>query len=520
MRLFSYAHFTIIIGLLLSLALTHSSLGAHTLRVMPTVDTTKVVQLLDSARALVYSQPQNSRSLLEEAMIVSNELKYDAGKASCFNILGILSSSQGQLDSSRYFFEQSLNQWELQGNKKQISNLLGNLGVILAQQNQLAQAIEYNKKSLSVKLKLKDTIPIANGYNNLGNLYQDLGNTHQALYFQHKSLKLRIAIADSMRLSASYINLGDLHNSINTSDSAQYYGHRALVIANRNSRKVVMAYAYGVLAEYFYLKEQFDSALIYVDKSLGISLETGMAPLTEEETLLKSQIYVSQGKTYKALQTINSLQEYTDPIMRISALRIKAKVYKSIGDHKRAIPFYEKYNRLNDSTQAINQKNNIAEITANHFFELRELELTNKQQLEEKALTLMVNQEEEETARMYLIIALLAIMIIICIFLYLHLKRKNTLLQNQRQEIDHLMVLQKEVIEARTVQLLSNKHAISDYTFLNTHELKEPLQKIIDIVNVTDAETLDKASSLQSVKSSAEELETAIQKINRALHKH
>lgn len=509
---------TIIIALFLLSRLTDATPVSSGVMKENSFDTLSIIQLIDSAGSLINTNSSASRLLLKKAAIASNEIKYYAGKAKIFNTLGILVYQKGKIDSASYYFEQSLNQWELLNNKKQISNLLGNLSVILAQQNELAKAIDYNKKSLKIKIELKDTIPLANGYNNLGNLYQDIGNTEEALYFQHKSLKLRLAIMDSSRLPASYINLGDLHNLIGSLDSAKYYGNKALSIQVPNKDNWGIANSYGVLAEFHYLNNDLDSALYYVNESLSLVEKIGAISLFEEMTILKTNIFVKQQKTNEALQTISSIQSFSDPIMNSDALKIKAQIFRQLKNNRKAAFYFKKYNQLNDSLYETNQKNKVAEISANHFYELQELELKNERELRENSLLQIVNQKQEETSRLWLVIGLFALLTILCFFSFSLIKRKNEILNKQRLEIDKLLQVQKEVIEVRTTELLVNKDAISQYTLLNSNELKTPLSKILNTINLSKKEEVGSEYFFKSLKESAEELEEAVRKISKALH--
>lgn len=247
--------------------------------------------------------------------------------------------------------------------------------------------------------------------------------------------------------------------------------------------------------------------------------ELGLADLSEEMITLQAKIYVKQNNLDRALQSITSQKTYLSTKIGISVLKILAQIYQKKGEYKQSAFYYEKYNLKNDSIQKINQDNRIAQVTKSPFYELRELELKNKQNLKEDELKQVIAEKQEMASRLWLIISFVGLLITLSILFSFSLKRKNKSLKNQRLKIDKLMVMQEEVIELRTSELLSSKNTISRYAFHNTHELRAPLSKIQGIINFSNKEDIGGEDFFRSLKVSAEELELAIREISSALHK-
>lgn len=128
-------------------------------------------------------------------------------------------------------------------------------------------------------------------------------------------------------------------------------------------------------------------------------------------------------------------------------------------------------------------------------------------------------QKQEIASRLWLIICLAGLLLALSIWFSLLIKGKNKALNQQREEIEKLIVKQEEVIEIRTNELLSSKKAISRYTFLNSHEIRTPLSKVLSIINLSNQEDLGGDAFFKSLKISAEELEVAIREISNELNK-
>lgn len=484
------------------------------------VDTTQITQLYDSARLLINSNPDTSKLLLIKALGLSNELQFHPGKARGYNYLGVLAYQKGLFDSTEYYFNLSLKEWETLNNKKQVSNLLGNLSVVFAAQGRLTDAIIYNKRSVKLKLAFRDTIPIANGYNSLSSLYKNIGNLKEALYFQYKALRLREVVGDSIRLSSCYVNLGAIYNLTGDLDSAHYFTSKALTLQILYNDKWGMANSYGVFGELYYLKNSLDSAINYVDQSIALSDQLGLADLSEEMIVLQSRIFIEQNKLDKALQNLLSKEKYLDINLSISVLKILAQIYQKKGKYKVSNHYYDLYVLKNDSIQKVRIDNKIAELTAKYFYDLREMELKNEQSLKQADLELQIEQKQLAQWRLTIVLIFIGIILIITLWYFKSLKKKNQVLERQRQEIEAFNEKQKEIIEMRTTELLSTKNIISRYAFLNSHELRGPLARILGMIHLSDKQEIDQDTFIKSLKLSAQELESAVRKISDELNKN
>jgi tetratricopeptide (TPR) repeat protein len=484
------------------------------------VDTTLVIRLYDSTRLLINSSPDTARLLSIKALKYSRELHFSSGIAMGYNYLGILAHQKGLFDSTEYYFSSSLREWEALDNQKQVSNLLGNLSVVFADQGRLTDAIIYNMRSIKLKLEFRDTIPLANGYNSLSKIYQDIGNLKEALYFQYKSLRLREAVNDRMRLSSCYGNLGAIYNLTGDLDSAYYFAHKALVLQTRHNNKLGLANSYGVLGEFHYLSNSLDSAMNYVDQSMALSEQLGLATLSEEMIVLQARIFIAQNKLDAALQNLLPKEKYLNTSLSISVLKILAQTYQKKAQYKVSNHYYDLFTMRNDSIQQLSINNKIAGLSAKYSYDLRELELKNEQSLKQADLELQIEQKQLAQWRLIFVLIFIGIILLITLGYFLSSKKKNQVLESQRQEIEVLNAKQNEIIQMRTTELLSSKDIISRYAFLNSHELRGPLARILGMIHLSDSEAMDQETFIKLLKTSATELDEAVRKIGKELNEN
>ena len=108
-------------------------------------------------------------------------------------------------------------------------------------------------------------------FTNIATCYDEQKKYDSAIFFYHQSLKISRAIDRPDMISNVYFGLGETYTNIDSEDSARYYLLRCLDI-RRNFYKehhTQTALIYKELAKYYQKYQKFDSAFLYIQKSLG-----------------------------------------------------------------------------------------------------------------------------------------------------------------------------------------------------------------------------------------------------------
>ncbi|MEM6525424.1 MAG: tetratricopeptide repeat protein [Bacteroidota bacterium] len=486
-------------------------------------DTVTTIAWNDLSAKLWRSNPDSSRLLANKALALSEKLLFEKGKALSYNNLGALNFFKGQFDSAYYYWNSSLKAWEIMNDQKQVSKLLGNLALVLKEQGKLAEAVRFNQQAVELREEFKDTLQIAIGYNNLGILYDEMGDTEKALHFHYKALRLREIIGDSVRLSSTYANLGSTYNQIGNYDSAQYFLDKALALKKANSDLWGMASVYGMLTELYFLRNSLDSATNYVSRGLTLAEQVNARFLWVEMKLWQAKIHLEQGKLDLALLSVDACESYLieqNITSTITALQLQATIYYKKKQYEKAALYYNMYAQKSDSLNEVNTKNKIQELTTKYFYDLREVELKRAQELKQAEFDKIIEDKQTAQFRLLMILGFVAVILVITLWYYRQIRNKNVALNKQRLEIQKLNQKQREIIEMRTTELLSTKDAISRYAFLNSHELRAPLARILGIIHLSDKKDLDGDTFIKSLKDSAKELDEAVRKISEELNRY
>jgi hypothetical protein len=103
----------------------------------------------------------------------------------------------------------------------------------------------------------------------------------------------------------------------------------------------------------------------------------------------------------------------------------------------------------------------------------------------------------------------------------LRISEQNLKLTMQRDEINQLNQSLEERIRARTEELLKKNRQLAEYMFINSHLLRAPLARILGLIELMQREiesTGNHAEYLHKMKTSGEELDSVVRKINDALN--
>ena len=201
----------------------------------------------------------------------------------------------------------------------------------------------------------------------------------------------------------------------------------------------------------------------------------------------------------------------------ISELELLSDIYYRIKDFKKAAYYLGLFIQENDSIQRVRSENKIAEISSKHYYDIRELEIKNLQAIEEQELNSKIETEQVNQTRLAIVLIFVITTLIAILYFFVQLTKKNKQLIEQQKKIEVLTAEQQEIINTRSTELSSAKDAVSRFAFLNAHELRAPLARILGVIHLSDKNDIDEKRFISAIKISIKELEAAILKIKEEL---
>ncbi len=175
------------------------------------------------------------------------------GIARMQNNLGIVAHDMGKLSEAEMHYLNAYEIYKENGLWTEECGALGNIGLILYDKKLYDSALVYFHEVMDKlhpdSLGSTNQQYILSGvYNNTALAYSDQGEYRMALGYLRKGLQLARQIDDQYLISSVYINLGSLFRDLKDQDSAFYYLHRALKISKKRGFRHLELDTYDELA--------------------------------------------------------------------------------------------------------------------------------------------------------------------------------------------------------------------------------------------------------------------------------
>ncbi len=452
--------------ILLIYCVSYGQLNVDSLRVViasQKEDTSKVLTMGHLIYELSYGNKEEAQSISDEAMALAQELNFEKGIASVYDLKGIIHLDMGDLDSAQSFFIKALRYYEEVNDNRKIFTSYQKLGQVHGLRNSFDIAKDYYDKAFDIAVNLGDERLIGNAYNSLGSFF-----INQGWYFgdnYNDSIK-----ADSaFRLSIPYLskavesfekaeyikgvalahaNMAIIHKQTGNLPESKRSMKRAEEYFDRMGFKIYLVSAYNHLNNIFLQEEQFDSALYYNDKSLKLAKD------------LDSKFDLR-----------NAYAQYS-------------YIYEALGDYKKSLEYNKLYDDLNAQILDKDKQATIDELEVKYKSESQEQELT-------------IQKAENERQKLILIIIVVVVVSLILLISFLirknirenHLKKILIQQTEELKSINEEMSTQRDQLAEANLKLQEVNAEQSNIMAVVAHDLRAPLNKIkglADVMEMTD----------------------------------
>jgi serine phosphatase RsbU (regulator of sigma subunit) len=218
------------------------------------------------------------------------------------------------------------------------------------------EAIKVWRLSLSSFEAINDKVGIANILSNIGATYANQGDDVMALEFHLKSLKAAEEVKDTLRIATSMINIGIVYlNKPANHDIAIKYYLSALPLSEKLGNNDAVGTAAVNLGEIYFLRENYDTALYYYEKSLNAfrKSNSGDVPYTLSNI---GKVYMKRGDFQKAIsfqqEAYDIAKQFKSKLGMTFALLGLAETYSEMGNNKTAIKTYNRAREIAEEIRA------------------------------------------------------------------------------------------------------------------------------------------------------------------------
>jgi serine phosphatase RsbU (regulator of sigma subunit) len=386
-------------------------------------DTTRLEAFNDIAWSLLYTNPDSTYILGHQELEIARSKRLKNCETKALNTIGASYQVKGNFIKAIDFYQQSLKIREELKDFKGVASSLANIGSIYININEFDKALEYQLRSLKLAEEMGNKESMASSLNNIGIVYQNLAEYQKALDYNKKSLKLYETLNDKQGVAASYANIGNTYASLEENEKALEYQLKSNAIAKEIGDKFGESTSLTAIGKSYMKQKKFSLALDCLNKSIQIAKES-------EDIVSEKEV------TYVLYET-----------------------YKEIGNHLKALEYYERHVILKENILKEDNQRKIANKELEYQYEKKAAADSVKNEEERKvtnALILAKNaQIDQDTTQKWALYGGLFLLLVFGGTMYNRFRitnKQKNIIEIQKQKTEH----QKEIIEDKQKEILAS----------------------------------------------------------------
>ncbi len=383
---------------------------------------------------------------LDQSIIISNSNGYNYLRARAGNAKGLTLFHAGRYEEAIQTYQAALVVAEENEFHEEESTILGNMGGVYFQMDDYPSAIKYSQASLDIAIEIDDTDDIAYGNLRLAVVYEEIDSLELSIFYNTKASKSAESLGNYVLLTYIEKTLGNIHKKLSRLDSALYHHEKAREFA--------------ILAGE---QENIASTTIEIAR---VYLDMNQLDMAEREAL--NNLKVSNANSY--------------PLQAKLAHDVLYQIAVKRGDYQTALNERNEYLTINDSLNAVETKERIAELEIKYETAKKEKEI-----IEANA-----EIERKERFQQFLYIIIVTILVFSTIGILLLVQRFRLKKALLFQEIDTLRAQINSIFGGETKKLNLSLEQINDGLFkpLSEREYEILTEAISDKTNGEIAETV------------------------------
>lgn len=441
-----------IIGLLTFLLLgispnifSNSTIDSLKARIDTTVfDTVEIHSIVELSNSYWYSAPDSAIYFANIALDRIQELlpkktykgSFMKDRSSAYNSMGVAYYVKGNYTRSLVNFENSKNEALQINDTGRIASAYNNLGIIQNKLKNYDEAKKSYEKALSVFKELGNMEQAAKAIQNIANVYYKKKEYSEALRLYNECYAIFDSIENEGGKVINNYNIGHTLLSLKEFDKARETLDSSIVFAKQLENKLLVAMHHVSLGEIDLKRLKYEEAKLEFSEA--------------------EQLFSEIGATSRLPGVFKGLSE----------------AYENLGDVKKSLSYYKKYNELDDSLLAGEKIEEIATMRMQFDFDREKAEdsiayaqkeFQSKLLLEKETVALKAKRKQQ----VYLIIGLI-LLAIFGVFMFNRFRvtarqkeiidRQRLMVEEQRDEVSH----QKIQIEKQHEELEEIHKEISD----------------------------------------------------------
>ncbi len=401
------------------------------------------------------------------------------------NSIGLTEYRKGNLPEAQENLRQVIRDSSVIRDSQLLIMVHNNMAMVLKKGGDLVGALQYYQVALRICEQQNDWLGRFKVLNNVGLLYETLNQPELAIDYFNQALEINRQQGWRKREAWPLHNIGLVYEGIGEYDKSLDYYKRSLKIKEELHDQRGISISLNNIGIIYKNQGKYDLAAHYLQKSLELKQKIGLKDGIAHTLTNMGSLHQAQKHYHAAITAYKQAELMADPIQLVKEqLQIYqglCNCYKAQGELQLAIAYLEQYSTIKEVLY--NEENSRA---------IANLEIKYQTEHKEKENDWLRQQNElnQSKIRYQLIIGLiLCLAMLVLIYLLVALqKRKQLVLQsNQLLAQKHREVEQKaRELEMVNTELQRVSQFKTDLSGMIVHDLKNPLNAIINIVHLED----------------------------------
>lgn len=440
-------------------------------------DTSVVKALLGLGKIIERDNSDSAIRLYNRAAVISDRLRYAAGKIKSYDGIAILYLRNGNYDSSLFYYQRvdslcialkqdllfldiySFYSWALnnqsrfdeslklckraleislrQNDKKEIAHAYTGIGLVYVNKSFYNQALENYFLAMDNFKAINDDYALCGLYDRISGCYYPLKLYEKSLEYEEKAISCILQFNDTIRIRNAYFNAGLLLKELGNYERAGAFYQKAVQInTGRGNDKIFECRLQFSLAALSNAQGNYQDAVANAQKGIDISkiinFESGVALNSAE-----------LGRAYLYLRKFNEAKVVLKEAIAISqknnlgeelqlALDLVRFAEAATGNFTGSAAYDKMYRKLTDSVFNQQAANNIQELESKYLTKEKVnkiIRLQNEKKIQEFSL-------QRKNILNYTLIGSATTILIISLFSYRYYKQKHKLQQQRINELE------------------------------------------------------------------------------------
>lgn len=397
----------------------------------PINDSAKGITLLEIGESMEQTVPEKSMQYYTQALALGQRIKNNQVILFSYIDLGICLINLQKMDSSIISFEKGIPYAWLLKDTVRVARLLGNIGNAYLHKKDRVTAIDYYLQSARLWETCVDQKYLPVLYSNTSALLDEQKEHNRALEFGNKAVALAQKLGDGFSETVALVNLSTTYSYLGQHEKEYELLMKALPLAKKNENLDHIANVYYNLADYFFKKKDFSSALENYLESFDYGKKMGNKyHLCSVNTAL-AVVYHELKQDDKALQYILQAEQIANEVGIRTDLKdiykTRAEIEQRKGNYKLAAEYFSKTLVVNDSLFKTETSEKVAEVEAQYQNEKKQKEIV---QLGKDKQIQLLSIKQKSTLN-YILTGSLAALMIVGFLVYRNLRHRQQLAKQQ-----------------------------------------------------------------------------------------